>query len=260
MSSIVAITQTNAVHLITDGASYDPDGVVQAIGQKAEELPVSNCVYVVRGANYPRMPLSFLLWGQPSFDAIMDQLATIVERVLEMYNVLADGKAPPVQQHFEVTVAGWSNERQSWAVGIASTFQPCDPHDAQGVSYIDGYQPFVPFLAAPAYSLPVVDGAAVLGRTLETQEDIDSFDPVRDGLLVHEAQRLVYGHVGDGRLQYLVGGFAELVSVSRDGINRRILREWPDRVGELITPEGGQTIEDVRAALGEHADLVSIAA
>lgn len=70
--------------------------------------------------------------------------------------------------------------------------------------------------------------------------------------MLHEAQRLVVGITSDGQIQYLVGGLAELVTVSAAGITRQLLRRWPDRIGELITPEGAELVEDVKARLTEQ--------
>lgn len=36
---------------------------------------------------------------------------------------------------------------------------------------------------------------------------------------------------------HTVGGAAELVTVSAKGIETEIIRRWPDRIGELITPQ-----------------------
>lgn len=249
MSSIIIIQKTDAVHLITDGAFYDPDGRVIDIRSKVAGLARSGCIFAVRGANYPSFPLELLLGLHPSFDSIMTALPDILRNVLKLFDVVTGGGAPCVQRHFEVTIAGWSDERQAWTAGIASTFQPCDPEDVQGVSHLDGYEPFMPLLAASACCMPAVDGIGILGRTFNRQEDVDGLDPVREGLLLHEAQRLVVGITSDGQIQYLVGGLAELVTVSAAGITRQLLRRWPDQIGKLITPEGAEPVEDVKARL-----------
>lgn len=252
MSSIIIIQKTDAVHLITDGAFYDLDGRVTDVRSKVAELTRSGCLMAVRGANYPSMPLEFLLGLQPSFDSIMTALPNTLRSIVQMFDIVTSDVAPCVERHFEVTIAGWSNERQAWTAGIASTFRRCDPEDVQGISYLDGYEPFMSLLAAPACCMPAVDGVEILGRAFNRQEDVDSLDPVREGLLLHEAQRMVVGVTGDGQIQYLVGGLAELVTVSAAGITRQLLRNWPDRIGELITPEGAEPVEDVKARLTEH--------
>lgn len=252
MSSIIIIQKTDAVHLITDGAFYDAEGRVVDVRSKVVELARSGCLMAVRGANYPSMPLEFLLGMQPNFDAIMTALPDTLRSILQMFDIVTDGDALCVERHFEVTIAGWSDERQAWTAGIASTFRPCDPEDVQGISHLDGYEPFMPLLAASACCMPAVDGVGILGRTFNRQEDVDGLDPVKDGLLLHEAQRLVVGVTGDGQIQYLVGGLAELVTVSAAGITRQLLRRWPDQIGELITPEGAEPVEDVKARLTEQ--------
>jgi len=258
MSSIIVMQQTNSVHIITDGAIYGADGIVREIRRKAVELPLSNCVFVLRGADYPRLPLTLLLLQYDSFDAIMDNVARCVEQMVGVFDQFNDARAP-IERHFELTVAGWSDNLNAWTVGVASTFEPCDPTDVQGTSFLPGYQPFIPLQAAAAYCVPAVDGMAILGRTLETQHDVDSLDPERDGLLLHKAQRLTPGFDGAFQVQYLVGGFAELVTLSAQGVSRKILCEWPDECGQLITPEGAPTREEVKVWIAEQQALAAAA-
>jgi len=63
--------------------------------------------------------------------------------------------------------------------------------------------------------------------------DATSFNPRTDGLTLIEAQRRRPWRAG-GRLAHRVGGQAELTRVSRRGVERTVLKVWPDRVGEKI--------------------------
>lgn len=254
MSSIISIEQTDAVHIITDSAIYGADGVVRRFKRKVVELPLSNCVFVLRGADYPCTALSLLLFQYDSLDAIMNNIPKHMQQMLAVFDQLNEGDIAPIHRHFQVTVAGWSDDLNSWAAGIASTYEACDPNDVTGISYLTGYQPFIPYQGAPAYCVPAVE-SAVLGRDIVTQEDIDGFDPERDGLLLIQAQRLTPVIDGAFQVQYLVGGSAELVTLSAQGVSRKILCEWPDECGQLITPEGAPSRNEVKAWVAEQQAL-----
>ncbi len=250
MSSLTIIQQKDAVHLITDAAHYDMEGVVCSIASKVEELPNSGCVFALRGASYATIPLRFLLSRLRSLDAVTNALPGIISVIDGTFDDLTAGQAQPEQRHFEVTVAGWSDRMQSLVVGIATTYEPSDPNDPLGFSFQPGYETGVPFYAPPAVMIPPVDFPHAIGREIETQEDIDSLDPAVDGLAMFEAQRR-YPALFAGDVQYLVGGFAELTTVRREGVTRRILKEWPDEVGRPLQPEGAAPVEELRRQLAE---------
>lgn len=260
MSSLIAIQQTDAIHLITDGAQYDHEGVVLNIASKVVHLRRSNCVFAVRGSHWAVLPLEFCLRLFGSLDAIVEALPPILRLMLcEYEKAQADqgADAHPVDRHFEVTIAGWSDRMQRMVALVASTWAVRDPDDQTGLSYQVGYVPCTPWLPAQGYSQPPVDWVGVLGRAFDTQAHVDAFDPVTDGLALHEAQR-VEGGAYLGRAAYLVGGFAELTTVRRDGVERQILCEWPDAIGETITPAGAAPIDLLQAVL--DADQVLRAA
>jgi hypothetical protein len=49
MSAVIVIRQTDAVHLVCDGASYKPDGTLLGITAKGFALPHLNCAIAFRG-------------------------------------------------------------------------------------------------------------------------------------------------------------------------------------------------------------------
>jgi hypothetical protein len=166
------------------------------------------------------------------------------------------GDVSPIYRHFQVTVAGWSDTLNSWASGIASTYETRDPDDVTGLSHLNGYQPFIPYQGAPVCCVPAVE-SEVLGRDVVTQDDINGLDPERDALLLVQAQRLTPVIDGTFQVQYLVDGFAELVTLSAQGVSRKILCEWPDECGKLITPEGAPTRQEVKDWIAEQRALAT---
>jgi hypothetical protein len=147
-------------------------------------------------------------------------------------------------RHFELTCVGWSDRMARPVALMATTFEPKDPADIHGLSWTDGYRQFHPQAAPLAGLCPVIDSSAALGRSMICPEDLETMDLERDGLALIEEQRRVPFNF-EGRAAYLIGGLAELTTATKAGITRKILRQWPDRIGEPIMPEGAEPIADV---------------
>lgn len=251
MSSVIVIQQTDAIHLITDGAQYDQTGLVVSLNSKAAHLRRSNCAFAIRGASWPKTPLTILLNVLESLDEIVENLPPMLRVMLSEYDKLqafADGKNDPVKRNFEVTIAGWSDRMQRMVALVASTWAVADPDDQTGVSCQPGYVPCTPWIPAQGYSQPPLDWAGVLGRPFNDQSDVDAIDPIEDGFALHEAQRNE-GGTYCGHAVYLIGGFAELTTVRRDRVEQQIIHEWPDAVGEYISPAGAPPLELLRSLI-----------
>lgn len=70
---------------------------------------------------------------------------------------------------------------------------------------------------------------------------LEDYDPEVDGLPALELMRREACQIDPRNAQSLmvhgVGGFVEHVSITRTGVERRIIREWPDEIGRTIQPE-----------------------
>lgn len=262
MSSMIILQQSDAVHLITDGAHYERDGTLRQIGSKVRELPRSNSVFALRGASIFNAIEPFLA-PLETFDQVAATVPSVLESISNLKTLLTPG-APYVERCVEMVLAGWSDERQAWLVGLATTLPAGDPEDRVGLSHLPGYVQFQPFMAPPLSCAPPIDIDAAVGRSITTRAEIDALDPGRVGLAIIEAQRLTpcdLSDEGDG-VQYIVGAFAELTTVSRAGIKRQILREWPDEIGHRIQPEGAEGVASIaaRLAAGRVKEIEELAA
>lgn len=253
MSSVVAICQTDAIHLITDGAMYDRNGVVVGLQSKIIPLHLAKCVLAVRGSNWAALPLESILRFADSFDIVIERLPDLMERMIAVHTEELGPDLHSAVRDFEVTVAGWSAKFGRLMVAVASTFNACDPNDSAGGSYQTGYQRFVPLEAPRAYTAPLVDVQQVLGRQITTVGDINELDGAADSFALHCAQRVTPGAYY-GKALHLIGGFAEHTVVTRDGFEKRVMHEWPDEVGQIIVPEGAVPVELARRALDAHAE------
>lgn len=255
MSSMLIIQQKDAVHLITDAASYDRDTVVMKLGSKVTELPASGCVFATRGASWASIPLGFLLSKLKSLDDILEAMPGILAGVLAVYDELPLQDAGSRGRNFEITIAGWSDEKQALIAAVATTFEQDDPNDPQGLSRLPGYRPRIAFHAAALAAVPPVEFSDVVGRAVQTVEHVEGLDPITDGLAIFEAQRRTPVFIGED-IHYAVGGFAELTTVTREGVTRQILKEWPeDVVGLPIAPLDANPIEEVRKIAEQIKEL-----
>lgn len=70
----------------------------------------------------------------------------------------------------------------------------------------------------------------------ETSEEVFALDAVPFMLDIGERQRRkLHDPLGSGKPIHIVGGFYEMARVSAVGVEKRIVREWPDEVGKPIS-------------------------
>jgi hypothetical protein len=223
MTAINVVQRPHAIHMLTDAASYTPDGTLGAIGPKAHPVPHLNAVFSSRG---PRlfMPLvgEYIFHAFASFDQMVDGLVLHVRAATEAY-------APTLQRcahgaSFDLVVAGWSTARKR-----PETYVLTD-HENYGFAAWT-LQPFGSLLITPW-------DADLAGRLKLTQAELaGKLDPVKDGLRILEAQRFVKAiQRNETEAAHGVGGFAQLTTVTAENITTRILKRWPDPIGEKLDP------------------------
>lgn len=219
MTAIFAFTQPAAAYLITDGALYDPNGIVVSLCSKtliAEWMrlaiaPSGRCTSVDLGRELTAL------------GATTDQAALMAAMPLALERIRAQNvHFGTPEADMQVHVALWSDradQPQIWmmATNRPPSWGPYQPKTWISVAHMIGCD------AAPT---------DILGRSVDLSNPAD-FDPADDGgTLIDHYRRTPWP---DGR--FYVGGRAELVTVTRDGVEQRNIREWPDRVGSLIRPD-----------------------
>jgi hypothetical protein len=127
----------------------------------------------------------------------------------------ADAQAAP----FKAMIAGWAAD----GLPLLAVLQ----HPAGGLIEDCGA-----FCAGPAGSVEVTD--AYVGR-FEDPAACDAFDAERDGLAFLESLRRQFPRVG---------GFVQRTTITRDGIETRIIRHWCDVVGRLIEPGAEANLDE----------------
>lgn len=209
MTAINMIVQSDACHLITDGAYYDAGGRVMELRTKVTTCSRVRMAIGCSGSVKDIHVVQRLGQVTDQTDAIT-RLPGIFGSIRDANR--ADHPEGETTQHNELMlfVAIWSDRTdraEGWVIASDQAYL--------GDAYQPGTLVEVEQLTSPP--LPVIDAVA--------------FDASRDGAALLDAQRRY--RWPDNRRVY-VGGFGEATTVTREGVTKRRLCEWPDKVGEHI--------------------------
>lgn len=214
MTAINVFRQSDAVHIISDGAFYDAAGVLCAIGSKVWTLPELPAAFALRGPSglLPRL-MERIHGAYRSFDDMLCNIALKIELTRAAGYNLPKGVSP----EFDMFIVGWSHERNRPESYIYNS-ERCELEEAD------------PYAGAPGVA-GFFDSQGIAA--------IDDVKPVEHGLALLEAQRrlLLPNASWDGQSIYGVGGFAEWTRLDANLVTRAVIRGWPDVVGEKIRPD-----------------------
>lgn len=213
MTALNVFIEGTSAHLITDGLAHLPDGTT-AVVNKVGLLPNLPAAFAIRGTAFFIHSLRGALEGFADFDAL-------VRGVVQRTKDAADQCAPLFEQsafgrNFELALIGYSSSRGRPQAFTLANF---------------------PNHGAPAWTLvPIDDGLISPGdgsffERLQVRGLLpceDSFDVGRDGLEIMRLQRGITAETppGSGRVAPVIGALAQLVSVSRDRVETRVLERW----------------------------------
>ncbi|QTH20809.1 hypothetical protein HRJ34_21170 [Rhizorhabdus wittichii] len=235
MTAINVLLQPTAAYLITDSATTDSNGVLIDIRSKVTVLSRFRAAIAWTGAGPihaagqadRRISEALVSKGVSSQAELLAALPLIAaEMHAENAAYIDTGHDTAVS----VFVALWSKKRrepQLWAChGDQSVFGP-------------SYVPYSmvrlrQYVTCPPDVDPDGWCRAAFGRVVDFA-DPKSFRPSVDGVALLEAQRHIREGIGVWG-GYSVGGSANLTTVSAKGIRERVLKTWPDKVGEKISP------------------------
>ncbi len=219
MTALNVIVQRDRAHLITDAATTcTATGRVVLIETKVWAFPALKAAFATSGAVVPGDIASFLdgrtARTQGDLKAIIAALAHHMTARADQIRPLLKGNEA---NGARVAAIAWNDRLkrpEAWSVG---TYGLSGHGGADGVIYTGG----------PGWLAPAFEGEDYLSRW-------DDLDPATDGVEILEAQRRTVGPQG----WHVVGGFGELVTVTRKGLRWRTLVTWPqDKLGERITTD-----------------------
>ncbi len=237
MSAIAAAITHDHVHLLADGAFYDPDtGIVTELECKVRNIPNVPAVYSSRGAAIA-FPIFERICDNSQFRKF-DEMVAVLPALLNLHDSYLKlfGK-----QGSEIVVVGWSESRnrgeiyarQSHSDNAAMARGECYKWTEGRVSFGVDWE----MLPAPEEFTPA--GAVV------------AFERGR-----WEQNDLHCGERDEPNMGYSVGGGVHHCSVTADGVSFvSKVHEWPeDKVGEKIQP-----FKDLRWLSGQEAMDVALA-
>lgn len=243
MSACNILIKRKSVHILTDGLSYNSDGVVQGISQKCYAIPTLHAAVSAIGAG----AADLIFWHSFSkMFASFDELVSDLEhRIHEIYDQRRELLEQSEFSDCELYIAGWSAARRRPEAYMMRI------HSPESQAYWDksaigtGY-------SSEAFKLQQLDGV-VANPGVEVDDLVAaglSFDCAADQIseamsadidMLHliEVQRRRKVPLRPGRdAHYWVGGVALLTSIDATGISQRVLHRWgEDRVGSVVTPE-----------------------
>lgn len=217
MTAINALVRRDRVHVMTDGAVYQPEGAVVGSMQKVYVLAQADAVLAIRGPTYigPTLYGALNAASLTGFDDLLSKLIPAVLHTLDSLaafdpEVVAEANARLDLRRADVVVAGWSRARGRGEIYKLDTNAEAWRVEPQG----DGF-------------LMPGDNPALMARLAAHGWDLsdERKDERRLIELLHH-QRAVADILPDGARFSTVGAFAQHTVISAQGIATRIVERW----------------------------------
>jgi hypothetical protein len=219
MTALNLIVQRDAAHLITDGAFYSDDGVPLFFASKAWSYGHVKAAFGISGRVDALFAQDLVNASPIASQAELKRFMADFARLVTARNdELHPESAGQPANGLRLAGVAWNEEKgwpEGWAIG---TYGHGVGSAKDGVLYVGG----------AGWVQPQFPGEAAF---LDRWADLD---PVEDGRAILTAQRSwAHGPDRPAGPALSVGGFGELISVSKDGVTVSRIIDWPDRVGEL---------------------------
>lgn len=238
MSAINCINTRDAAHIVTDACWYDTEGVVLKIGPKQFSLPHLPAVIATRGSGYAP-PIFGHEFGTrfATFDELVEG---VEEATVDVHNAYLGMFEECGNPDVEIIIAGYSASRGSCAAYMIKTAELDDATrreaDRLNIVVPEAFQ----LLALPGVTMgPQIEAEALREAGLHfdlTRDDCAALHAKAITLL--ELQREICVSYAEGMpMIHGVGGFAQIGTVTKEGVQQSILHRWPDKLGVEIEPE-----------------------
>ncbi len=233
VTNIICQPRHRCVHVMTDAAAYDDDGILLSIGDKSYPMPHWPGVVATRGS---AIGGALIAWSLSSlfqnFDDAVDRIAEELPAIVDMFNL--------AKHHVELIFAGWSSRREMPEAYVIETTAklPRNFTEEQRAGIAKGTN-IVPGEMNLTKLSDVIQGPC-LSPAIVLQSGFERFDVNRDPEAAIEALRFTiecqrHDVNPDGRCY--VGGFAAVTTVTQNSITQRVLHRWEeDQIGQHIKP------------------------
>lgn len=246
MTAINVIIGDDAAHVITDGAAVDPNGLLMMLASKVHIYPHIKSVVAMRGmkALTPSFADSISSFGR-SYDEIKKSIGTNLRQLVDRGGSTLTKMCGPFAIQFDAVVTGWSdvvNKPEAFVITTHSEHPeietPYEPIAIAGYviaptsrELIDEFDP-----AIRAYANDAVEPGSGDKKLTQIARNI-----------IGRQRDLCVPMFGCEESQRIVGGFAQLTTVTRDGISSRILARYDDMIGEKLGSKNSPNIRSERS-------------
>tara|TARA_R110002020_G_scaffold5179_4_gene21916 strand:- start:2893 stop:3651 length:759 start_codon:yes stop_codon:yes gene_type:complete len=224
MTAINIIRQRYRVSILTDGAGYSPDGTLRGHLIKCMPIPHLRAAVATRGSGLlTALFASNFGYAATDFDHLVSIGGALAEQLYDQNFAAISGST---ETELELYLGGWSESNNR-----PEAYVLCSD-DRHGFEKWELHP-----IPEDVTAAPVPSGDDLLSAGFDLGMDPADFDPVRHGLMLMEVQRRMKLPPSPyGNDCHIVGGFACLTEITKDGIGQRIIRKWRDKIGEPINP------------------------
>jgi len=223
MSAFFSFQYPDCVQLLTDGGFFDTEGNLIHVGSKVMKLPGMPIAMSGRGTASDVFHLAETIGAHIGKLVPLGSVDRILDGIREIFQSTVRNLG---SRQAEFIVAAWSE-----ALGPQHYFV-----------HLHGHYPTPAFelanLGAQIAGGPAISWADISHLGVTAGDLADSGFPLIHGVGVMNAMRGKQGRVpGTERDIYGVGGLCELTTVSRTGVQSRILCRYPDELGKPVDPK-----------------------
>lgn len=238
MTAIFMACLPGSIVAAADGAFYGQDGRLTTIASKFTLLPEHDCVITLQGPFFYHAELrANLISNGGGFDCILHAIPRVVRGIYDRYQ-----NAYGYSRAFDMLIGGYSEERQCWE----SYWLHSEPWK-EGSNH-EPYEPWQlvrAFRAAwvPGYGREACAAAGMDPDTRLTEQGMGAYEIAVRVICAARAQPIP---IKDDPLRGTcqVGGFIQLVEMTRNTVTSSIAHRWPDMVGFRLSPEHGQLVPE----------------
>lgn len=235
MSFYYSVIMDDRIALLADGGEFCENGILIDVKSKVYQSSKHPIAFTGCGnaavVEYVTRSIRFA----SDFVGSFEEVVAIAQKVIK---TLGEEQHIPDEGHFEMLMAGWGEDGpMNLIISSLPLMLPGAP------------EPMPPFQIYNAgtdigggATIPIEQAMAELAESGITAEKIQAAgrDALEEyGADLMEVMRCHAGFDPSGAVKGKfvgIGGFAELTTIRPDGITQKILREWPDQIGDVIRP------------------------
>ena len=233
--NIVVQPSRQMAHLLTDGISYDNDGVVQNFCQKCIAIPHLNMAVASMGARCATRIFADKIAGEfLSFDHAVASADTALP---EIYDDHLEVFEQATFADIELYLMGWSEKRNQPEAYIMLMCEAGSTLPHESVPF--KLQAVIEPMMNPPLTAQDCRAAGLLPLpTTDRREVADKMIPNYHLLHMMEIQRRLKNPIRPGfSPRHYAGGFALLTTINREAVTQRVLHRWKeDKIDAHVEP------------------------